>query len=250
MPNALVEVDRDVFLHESVIRFYRVRLQTRMTVLRLSGERLLLYSPTPLDAALRAALEAAGRVAWVVSPNKIHNQTLAAYAAAYPDACMVAPPGLAERRPGLRLDAVIGGDSFPDWQGQVDCALTGGNVFFSELLLFHRASRSLIVADLVENLEPGSASALALRLAALFGVPQRPVASPEHRLYTLDADAAAASLARPRTWDFERILLCHGACVEHGAKEVFAGVCDEMLGTARRRRALARAAVRLAARIQ
>jgi len=250
MQTPLVEIDRDVFLHESMIRFYRVRLQTRMTVLRLSGARLLLYSPTPLDAALAAALDGLGRVAFVVSPNKIHNQTLAAYAAAYPDARRVAPPGLAERRRGLRFDAVIGDEPLADWRGEVDHALTRGNVFFSELLLLHRASKSLLVGDLVENLEERSASAMALRLAALFGVPRRPVASPEHRFYTLDAEAAAASLARARAWDFERILLCHGACIERGAKQVFASVCDELLDSARGRSALARSLFRVAARIQ
>lgn len=248
--SGLVEYAEDLFLHEAWIRFYGVRLRTRMTLIRLGGGRLFVHSPTPPDAAVRRALEGLGEVAYVVAPNKIHNQALAAWRGEHPRALYFASPGLPERRPGLRFDGVLGDRPRPEWSEELDQAATRGNVFFSEIVFLHRKTRTLVVADLVENLDAQTASRTGRLLARLFGVPARPVASPEHRLYTLDATAAAAALRRVRDWDFERIVLAHGALIERDAREVFGAVCDELLEGARRRRGPGRALLRALAALQ
>jgi len=232
----VIEFAEDLFIQEADVRFYGVRLQTRMTILRLSDDRLFLHSPTFLEAGLRRELDRLGEVRFVVSPNKIHNQAIPQYLEAYPEAAFLAPPGLPERRPQLRFSGVLGDEPHPGWAGAIEQIATRGNVFFSEVLFFHLASRTLIVGDLVENLDAGTTSRVGLRLAKLFGVPPRPVASPEFRLYTTDADAAAESFQRVLQWDFERIVIAHGALIEENARETFRTVCDELVEGVRRRR--------------
>jgi hypothetical protein len=221
-----------------------------MAVVRLP-DGLLLYSPLAPTEELRTELASLGPVAWLVSPNKIHNQTLAACRAAWPDAELVAPPGLRERRPDLEFDRVLGvGPPPPGWAGELDVALTGGNVFFSEALLLHRSSRTLLTGDLVENIGPGTASAMARAAARIFGVRPRPMPSPEFRYYTHDAAAAADALAPVLGWRFERIFLCHGDLIEAEAPAVFRSVSEELLTVARGRGAPARAFFRTMARWQ
>ncbi len=239
-----------VFTADAWIRFYGVRLQTRMAVVRLRGERLLVYSPIPLRDTPRDELARLGAVRFVVSPNKIHNQTLDEWRRAYPDAELLAPPGLAERRPELCFDGELGPEPDPRWAEELDQVLTGGNVFFSEALLFQRQSGTLLVGDFVENLDRHSAGPFARALAFAFGVRQRPMASPEFRLYTHDVEAARAALERARAWPIERIFLCHGALIEAKAAAVFDVVCEDLLSAAARRRGATRWLLRRLAALQ
>jgi hypothetical protein len=229
-----------IFIEESDVRFYGFRIQTRMAVVPLRGRRLLLYSPVDLGAALRAELDRLGTVAFVISPNKIHNLTLSAYRVAYPEARFYAPPGLPERRPDLAFDGGLTARADAPWHDEVDHVLTGGNAFFSEALLFHRHSRTLLVGDFVENFTRDTASPLARAVASLWGVRSRPMASPEFRFYTDDVQAASTSLLRASEWDFERIFLCHGRPVTEDARAVFNEVCDGLLEQAQARGRLAR----------
>lgn len=239
-----------VFVEDSSVRFYGFRIQTRMAVVSLPGRRLLLYSPVSLSSSLREELGALGEVACVVSPNKIHNLTLAAYRDAYPEARFCAPPGLPERRPDLNFEVVLTEEPEGAWQPELDHVLSQGNLFFSEALFFHRRSRTLLVGDFVENFDRDTASGPARAVARLFGVRARPMASPEFRFYTCDAEAAKRSFDRVRRWDFARIFLCHGRLIEVDAKAVFDDVCRELLEEVRARSRLARSLYRQIARFQ
>jgi hypothetical protein len=241
-------VAEGLFAQEAHVRFYGVRIETRMAVVVLPGRRLLLYSPVWWSPELAAELAALGDPTFLVAPNKIHNQTLSTYLERHPDALLCAPPGLVERRPDLRVDIVL--DEAAPWDGELETTLTDGNAFFQEALLFHRRSRTLLVGDLVENFDASTASRWGRALARLFGVGPRPVASPEHRLYAEDAEAAAAAFARAEAWDFERIWLCHGRIIETDAKRIFRDVTGEVVRGARRRSRPARWALRRLASLQ
>ena len=66
---------------------------------------------------------------------------------AYPAAELWASPGLPERRRDLRFAGVLGDRPEPAWAPDLDQLTTDGNVFFSEVVFFHAASGTLIVAD-------------------------------------------------------------------------------------------------------
>lgn len=236
----MIDFAPDLRLHESSVRFYGVRIATRMSAVRLRDGRLWLHSPTFLGPELRKTLDAWGPVSFVVSPNKIHHQAMPAYREAYPEACLCASPGLPARRRDLVFDRELGDTPDPAWAEEIDQAATAGNTFFSELLFLHRASGTLIVGDLVENIDAQTVSRTGRILGRLFGVEERPMASPEHRWYATDPDALARSLERPRSWPIERIALCHGALVRENAAAVFDTVCEELIEAARRRGALGR----------
>jgi hypothetical protein len=246
----LREFAQGIHLAESTVRFYGVRIQTRMTVVRLSGSRLFVHSPVPLDTSLRRDLDRLGEVAFVVSPNKIHHLSIGDYIDAYPRAKVFASPGLPERRPDLAFAGVLGDQPEPGWTAELDQAAIRGNVFFTEIVFFHRASRTLIVTDLVENLDSETASPFGRALARLFGVGSEPVASPEHRLYTNDAPSAARSFERLRSWEFERIVLSHGALIESDGPAVMEAVAQHLLSGAERRTRASRKIFELLARLQ
>jgi hypothetical protein len=221
-----------------------------MAIVRLPGQRLLLYSPVWLTPRLHGELQELGEVRYILSPNKIHSQTLPAYADAFPRAELHAPPGLVERRPDLRVTATLSDRPPDDWSQELDQALTAGNVFFSEAVLFHRSSRTLLVGDLVENLDESSTTRWGGALARLFGIGREPVASPEFRLYTHDAEVAATAFARILSWDFDRIFLCHGALITENARRILQHVTSAVVHTAQRRTRASRRLLRGLASLQ
>mmetsp|Transcript_14891 Transcript_14891/g.50208 ORF Transcript_14891/g.50208 Transcript_14891/m.50208 type:complete len:275 (-) Transcript_14891:1358-2182(-) len=231
-----------VFVSEAFITFMGFPLQTRMAAIKLSDGRLVLYSPTPLTPKLSEDIETlGGQVAAIVTPNKYHNMTLGTYCKAYPGAMLLAPPGLAERCPHLKVSRELatgwhlaieeGG-----WGDEIDVVVTAGNVFFSEAVLLHRASGTVLVGDIVENLTMDTTpSAWGRAVNRLFRLSGRPMPAPEHCLFTLDASRFRESVAPIRAWtDVRQLFLCHGdPIVMAGGSssrpvDVLAAVLDEV----------------------
>ena len=214
---------------EGTVRFYGVLIQSRMAVSKLDGDALWVWSPLPMTEEIAGTLDDLGRVAHIVSPNKIHNQGLDSFHIRYPDAKLWASPGLRERRPELEYAGVLADRPEAAWSEHVDQRLTAGNAFFSEAVFFHRASRTLIVADLVENISRHTVpSRTGRRLAKLMRIYGRALPSPEFRMYTFDAEAARRKLDEINAWPFERILLAHGDLITENAHEVFQKVVDHL----------------------
>lgn len=69
----------------------------RMTVARLKDGRLVVFSAIALDEAEMRALEAWGRLTYLVVPNERHRKDLHIWKTRYPDLIVVAPPGAREK---------------------------------------------------------------------------------------------------------------------------------------------------------
>lgn len=232
----LIDIGNGLHYGEGEVKFYGARLMTRMTVVALPSGGLAVISPLIPDAGLLRDLAALGPVQHVLSPNKIHNQGLPGFAAAFPEAQIWASPGLPERRPELTFAGTLTDTPHPDWAPVMDQHLTRGNAFFSEVAFFHRASATLIVADLVETLSdetlPGPIARTAAKAGHIFG---RALPSPEFRMYTDDAAAAEASLDSIAAWPFTRILMAHGDIVTEDAHATFDAVKTFLLDEVRTR---------------
>jgi hypothetical protein len=246
----LVELQPGLWVHHGHKRFCGLRLYRWMTVVRLADGRLFIHSPNTLDPALRSGLAELGEIGCVVAPNRFHSHAMDQFAAAYPAATFFGAPGLRKRKPRLRIDTVLGDHPEPEWEGVLDQAHLRGNPFMEEVLFLHRASRTLIVTDLVENIHRENVG-LGWRIGAMvFGLWQRPRPAPEHMVFTIDAEAFERSLERVRSWEFDRIVLAHGRFIDARAREVFNGVVEELLRKARSRGPLRRSACRFLAWVQ
>ncbi|GLQ56451.1 DUF4336 domain-containing protein [Devosia nitrariae] len=132
-------------------------LPVRMTVLRLSNGGLVLHSPTRFTPDLKQALEALGAVAHLVAPNTAHWSYMVDWQKRYPSVASWAAPGLS-RRPavsasGLRIDHDLAGGAPQAWRDEIECIVVRGTGL-TEVALFHRPSRTLVLTDLVVNVEP------------------------------------------------------------------------------------------------
>ena len=130
---------------------------TRMTIIQLASGDLFLHSPIAFDAALAKRLQSLGRVRHLVSPNRGHYAHLAEWARAFPGSIAWASPGVRERARSQRVDVEFQRDlttqAPPDWRDEIDQTIIAG-AFLDEVVFFHRASKTLIVADTIMNFEP------------------------------------------------------------------------------------------------
>jgi len=198
--------------------FYGLPVGTRMTVIRISGGRLLLHSPVTLDAALRADLDAIGRVLYAVAPNRVHHLHAGEVAQAYPDARLWVGPGLERKRPDLRFVALLGDEPPEEWRDEVGQVFFRGRPYENEVVFFHRASRTLILCDLAFNFGPRTATPTRL-LMKLFRSYGRFGPSKLDPLLIRDREAARDSLERILDWDFDRVVVAHGEVLESGGHE-------------------------------
>lgn len=124
---------------------------TRMAVIRLSNGELLIWSPTRISDALRAEVDAVGRVRHIVAPNSLHHLFLLEWARAYPDAWLHAPPGLRKKRQDIVFHADLGNVPSPGWAGQIDQVLIEGNLITTEVVFFHVNSGTVLFTDLIQQ---------------------------------------------------------------------------------------------------
>lgn len=197
-----------------------MRLPIRMTVIRLAGGGLLLHSPTPFSAPLLNALQELGTVEHLLAPSFGHWQFVAGWQRACSAATIWAVPGLAQRKQvrasPLRIDRQLGaGQRFP-WGEGIEVILVPGGAGFHEAALFHRASRTLVLTDLVVNLERDKLPPVERLGVRLFGSLAPGGMAPLHlrlllRLRREEARAAAQQLLGLAP---ERVVFAHGAWFE------------------------------------
>ena len=216
MSELLQSVADDVWVAQQVLaKPGRVRIPINMTVIRLRDGALLLHAPTEIDDALGAALDALGPVRHVVAPNSFHHLFVAPCLRRYPGAALYLAPGLPRKRPDLQAAGVLGGDSLP-WSSELDTLTIEGAPKLREVAFFHRASRSLLVTDLLFNMtHPATATTgLVLRM---MGTYRRLAVSRMWRFYTKDVNAQRPTLEALLAWPFERIIPAHGTVYDGAA---------------------------------
>jgi hypothetical protein len=216
--SALKPLSKDIWIAERSQSFYGLPVGTRMTVMRLPGERLLLHSPVALDPKLRAELDAIGRVSYVVAPNRVHHLYAGDVAKAYPEARLWIAPGLERKRPDLEFVAILDDESPEEWREEVGQTFVRGRPYENEIVFFHRSSRTLILCDLAFNFGPRAAvsTRFLMKLIRSYGRFGPTKLDP---FLIRDRAAARKSLERILAWNFDRVIVAHGDIVESGGRE-------------------------------
>lgn len=197
-----------------------VRQRFRMTIVRLVGGGLWLYSPVEIDDGLAAQIAALGDVAHIVAPNCYHHLFAGGAKRRYPGAMLWGVPGLPEKRRDLPFDGVLSAQG--PWREELDALVLTSVPKFNEALFFHRASRTLICADLVFNIrsDDSFAARLVYRMLRVYG---RPAQSWYFRK-SIQRAAFAPQLETVLAWDIERICMSHGDVLTGNAYAVLADV--------------------------
>jgi len=122
-----------------------------MAVVRLADGSLWLWSPVELTADLADEIGALGPVRYVVSPNRLHYLFLSQWQAAFAGAEVWGTAGTIARTKDVSFAGTLGDEPPPAWAGQIDQFRFTNSPVVEEVLFFHRASRTAIIADLSQT---------------------------------------------------------------------------------------------------
>jgi hypothetical protein len=190
---------------------------TRMTVVRLPSGDLWLHSPIAWSERLARSIADLGHIRHLIAPNTLHTSYLGSWRDRFPEARTYGPPGLpAKAKTRLVLDETLETEAPRAWEGAFDQCLTRGSVV-TEIDFLHRASRTLILTDLIENFEPRRVRSSLLRwMIRMAGAADPDGKAPiDMRLSFLGhRGEVRKSVERMLAWAPERIILSHGRCYE------------------------------------
>lgn len=217
MKLALQAVAENIWVIAHPFEILKVKMGTRTTVVRLNNGGLWLLSPGAGLAQLKPELEALGPVQAIVAPNTMHHLFLPDTVALFPEARLYGPGGLKRKQPSLAIESLA--PEAPDlWRDDLQQIRLEGMPMLQETAFFHPLSRSLLVTDLVFNLQHSDHawSRLFMRLNDAYGKfgPSRML----QKMVFKDHAALAQSLERVLSWDFDRVVLAHGDLVPTGGK--------------------------------
>ena len=224
------QLDADLWVAESPLRFFGLEVGARMTTIRLPDGSLLLHSPIAFSPELANALEPIGPVAHLVGPNLLHHLFLDDWQDAFPNAATWLAPGLERKRADLKVTGVLSDEPEPAWKDVVDQVEVEGFPFANEIVFFHRPSATLIMTDLAFNICDSSppATRFALRIIGREGALAPTLLE---RMLIRDRDAFRGSLRRILDWPFERAIVAHGEVCEGEARDQLMRGYDWLLRT-------------------
>lgn len=152
MTSELQQIGNDIWLIDGAcVDFHGFDYSTRSIVIRLSSNELWFWSPVEFSPSLKAQLDALGDVLHLVSPNKIHHLFLDEWARIYPNAKLWAPKSTIKKRRDLLFQKPLKENAPEEWRDDIEQIWVRGSLAMDEMVFFHKASRTLIMADLSEH---------------------------------------------------------------------------------------------------
>lgn len=208
-------VESQLWTWDEPYRIGGMEIGARMTIVRLPDGGLWIHSPLTPDKKMRDALDALGAVRHVVVPNTMHYLGATDFAEVYPEAKIWAAPGIVTSGKKVPYEDVLGDAPEAPWAEVLDQMIFGGNSL-TEVEFLHRPTRTLILTDTCHYLNGGNT--LTHLYAKISKVQDKPGPTIVVKLITRDRKAARQSVERMLSWDFDRVIVSHGAVLEHGGQ--------------------------------
>ena len=209
----LTEVDENILTVVGEIPMPIGGLQRRMTVVRLTDGRLVIFSAISLDEDEMRALEEYGRPAFLIVPNSHHRLDAKTWKDRYPDLQVITPKGAR-----LKVEDAVPVDATSADFGDDNVLLidvSGTRSLEAALLVTGSNGTTLVLNDVVANIrdEKGFGGWL-LRMMDFAGdEPQIPI--PIKAAIVSDKAALSEQLLQ---WadlpSLKRILVSHGSAIE------------------------------------
>lgn len=192
-------------------------LKRNVTVIQLASGKLIIHSTGPFSPGDVQAITALGEPAWLVDSLLRHDTFSKQGHEAFPSARYLAPTGFPQ---GENYSTTSLLPPPPEWSEEISVLAIEGAPDFGEVVMLHKPSRTLIVADLIFNFrkEQGLWTKVLLFLATVGGKHDPGMTRP-FKMAIKDEAAFAASVRTVLSWDFDRIIVGHGTPVETGGKE-------------------------------
>lgn len=229
--NTLKKIDDGIWIVDGgIIKMdvltFGIPFSTRMTIVQLTDRSLWVHSPIKPDEKLLKEVNKLGEVKHLVSPNKIHYAYIQEWKSYYPKAKAWSSPGVEKRARSQHIkvdfDRSLEDNAPSDWSEEINQLIFKGSRALEEVVFFHKASRTLILTDLIENFEPKRTSNLFWKaIYKLAGIAYPDGKTPiDLRLSFFGQKAQARECYdRMLSWQPEKIILAHGRWYDSNGTE-------------------------------
>ena len=199
------------------VGFVVASLPTRMIVVKLSDGSLWINSPVAVSSETLNQIERIGPVRYLVAPTTFHVWRLEQWHKLFPDAQLWGPPKVSRGSSHIAFSGRLQNFAPAGWAGDLEQLVFKGNLFIEEVEFLHKKSRTLILTDFLQNYncERGDpAGNIVKQIGGVLngGVPL------DLRLSFTNRQLGREVLATLLSWDFDKLIVAHGSCVEHDAK--------------------------------
>lgn len=202
---------QDIWLaNDAPVSVFGFEYPLRMAVIRLSDRELFIWSPIRLTDELKQAIDQLGRVKYIVAPNSLHHLFVAEWQANYPNAKTYGTSALQKKRKDISFDALLGSEA--SWSTEIEHILVCGNLITTEAVFFHRASGTVLFADLLQQFPKSHFNGWRRAIAQLDGMVGPNLSVPrKFRLAFANRRSARAAIIEILDWPVEAVVVAHGA---------------------------------------
>lgn len=185
----------------------------RMTIVRLTGQRLIIHSGIALDETAMAKIESFGTPTFYIVPSALHRMDVKPWKQRYPELKIVCPPGARSKVEELvKVDT-----SAPEFgDPAVQYTIVGGTAQREGVLIVKGAQgTTLVLNDLIFNVrkQPGVIGLL-FHVVGVTG-PEAKMPKLVMRKLVQDKNVLRTQLEQwANITDLKRIILSHGAVIE------------------------------------
>lgn len=214
-------VDGDVV--DMNFKLFNIPFSTRMTIIRLDNGGLWIHSPIKPNLNLLSEIEQLGEVNHLIAPNVLHYSFIDEWHHLFPTAKVWLADGVEKRasKSGINLSY---GESLviPSWKDEIDFIVFEGSFYVKEVIFFHKHSSTLILTDLIENIETKKLSFWEKMLFAI-GDNQYPSGKTPRDLrlsFIFCKKKARESYQNIKLWNPQNVIISHGPCQAGNAIEL------------------------------
>ena len=198
------------------LRALGLNIPIRMTVVKLQSGEVWLHSPTRYVQSLQQEIERIGRIGHLVAPSIAHWRFVEEWQQRCPNAVSWAAPELpgrrAVRKSNVKFHAELQAAAPELWKDDFEQLIIRGGFGVREAAFLHKPSRTLILTDLVENLEKEKLGPLVRPLMRLAGAMAPDGKAPIYyrMVVKMNRKEAASAARRLLQWAPERVIFAHG----------------------------------------
>ncbi len=224
----LQQIENNLWVAEQPLKFMGLPVGTRMTVIRLVDNSLLLISPIKITSEIKQQLGNLGTVKYLIAPNLFHYLYLAECQQIYPHAEVYAPQGLGIKQPGLKINRTFIQDDI-QFNSELEYTLFAGFQVLiatqiktvNEIVFYHHSTKTLIITDSAFNFDD-SYPWITQFAARIIDSYQSLKPSWLEKVAVKDKQLVKQSIDKILDWDFDRVIMGHGKIVETNAKQELA----------------------------
>lgn len=208
----------------SSVKFLGLPFSTRMTVVRLLSGELWVHSPIQLSETIREQIENLGQVKYLIAPNHLHHLFLPEWVSAYPDAETYGTNEVIKKRSDISFTDSLNNQKSWAWSSEIEQELFSGSPLMEECVFYHKVSRTLVVADLIENFSGKNFNFWQRVVAKGVGIlaPNGKMPLDWRLSFIFGRDDARSHLNRLLAWEPEILVMSHGEIVKENTDEFLA----------------------------